>query len=95
MSQQVPSIPSMNQGATGTQSTGAPATSTNAQIAGAAATTGSGEGLKSLRTLEELRKKSPKLYNTMMLGIGYTICSQIRESNNRLIEEIRKGQERR
>jgi len=98
MSQQaIPSIPNMNQGTTGigpVQPVGAP-TSTNAQIAGAAATTGAGEGLKSLKTTEELRKKSPKLYNMMMQGIGYTICNQMKHSSDRVIEEIRKSQEHR
>lgn len=44
-----------------------------------------------ISSVEDLKKKDPKLYNMMMQGIAMNICGDMKHHQDRLKEMIRKG----
>jgi hypothetical protein len=56
---------------------------------------GSGEltGKSKIKSLAELKKKSPKLYNMMMQGIATNIVYEMKDHQERLKELMRKSEE--
>lgn len=47
---------------------------------------------QTIGSMDELRKKAPKVYNQMLLGIATNICSEMQRHQARLKEIMRKGQ---
>lgn len=64
---------------------------TNTQIAGAANVASAGK-MSSLRSLGDLKKKAPEVYNAMMQSLAWGICGEMQKHQKRLKELIREGQ---
>lgn len=89
-----PSIASVSQASESTPANSTVvATDTKVQLAGAESTS-TLRGDTQLGSMDQLKKKSPKLYNMMLQGIAYNICRDMKERSERLKELIRKGSSR-
>lgn len=50
-------------------------------------------GFNDIKSLADLKNKSPKLYQYMMVSIAQNICIQIKRQQDRLTEEWKKFRE--
>lgn len=66
----------------------------NPTTAGAAATTAQSSVTTStsFNTLDDLRKKAPAVYNMMMQGIAWGMCSQMKHQQDHLKEIMREAE---
>lgn len=80
----------VNTGPQATSSTDAalPVTDTNSQAAGASSLSAA----TPIKSLEDLKTKSPKLYEMMMQGIAFNICNEMKDSQERLKEMMRDAE---
>lgn len=71
----------------------APATAqTSSTTSGGAPAGGESWGMNtSISTLEELRKKAPKVYEAMLQGIGMNMVNKMRRDQQHLKEMMREG----
>jgi hypothetical protein len=65
-------------------------TSTNSQIAGGESTTSSSTKIK---TLEDLKKSSPKVYDMTMQALAASMIRESKRHQERLTKLIREGRE--
>ena len=68
--------------------------SANASTAGAVASANAPASLTSASTIssmDDLKKKAPKLYNTMLQGIAMSICQDMEHHQDRLKKLMREG----
>jgi len=67
--------------------------SANPATAGAVASANGGEANSTTKisSIEDLKKKSPELYQKMLEGIGMAICNDMKEHQNRLKKLMREG----
>lgn len=74
----------------------APSSSHPATAAAVASTHGGQELTSSstIKSLADLKKKSPKVYNMMMLGIATSICQEMEHRQAELKKLMREGQRR-
>lgn len=71
--------------------------SKNAATAGNIAQSNSAEGYTSstkIDNMADLRKKAPKVWRAMLMGIAQNICAEMREHADRLKKMIRDGYQR-
>lgn len=72
----------------------APSASDPTTAAGVASMHGGKEASSSTKidSLADLRNKSPKVYNMMMLGIATSICREMEHHQDKLKQLMREGQ---
>lgn len=77
------------------QTSASQATSTQASSSGqqAAAQAAAFNGSTTIKSLDDLKKQAPKVYNSMMQGIAMTICNEMKEHQDQLKELMRQGRE--
>lgn len=75
----------------------APSASDPTTAAAVASTHGGKEANSSTKidSLADLRKKSPKVYNMMMVGIATNICREMEHHQDKLKQLMREGQRQR
>jgi len=70
--------------------------SSNATTAGAVASSNAPAGYTSsttVKSMEDLKNKAPKVYNAMMQGIASSMISRMHDQQEHLKEMMRKGRE--
>lgn len=68
--------------------------SANAATAGAVASANSGGELNTntkINSMDDLKKKAPKLYQKMLEGIGMAICNDMRDHQERIKRLMRES----
>lgn len=77
-------------------SVSAPSASDPTTAAAVASTHGGGEvnSNTKINGLDDLKKRAPKVYNLMMLGIATNICREMQHRQDELKKIMREGQRR-
>lgn len=73
--------------------TGATESTHNASTAAAGAHSNQVTGSTKIASLEDLKKKAPKVWKQMMLGIAMNVCHQSEKGQARIKEAMRKARE--
>jgi hypothetical protein len=68
-------------------------TNTNAQIA-AATNAGTSDSKTNFGTMNQLKEKSPKLYNMMLQGIATNMVNELKDHQTRIKEMMREARSR-
>lgn len=74
-------------------SANAPSASDPTTAGAAAAANAEPTSMTTVSSLGALRQKAPKLYNQLMISIGYSCCRSMERSNERVKQMMREGRQ--